>query len=315
MTRVNRTTGLTGDTFAVNIYDLFANFLPGIVFVGGILLPFFGSRVVEEITLFQGTFITLLAFAIGVGIQAIGTRLKRPRLRRIPYLHTGALKVVKGWGVILLETTPTRFNDRMNDLFDGGNSAGDAARPEDVEMSLAPPDGGGLGGVLTPYPDESIPETNFSEACKQVFGFDRPLTEFNDDWDFLYKMILSYLEGSPCDRTIRIQAQYCATRGLFYTSVLLSIYYVAMLTTLLAIETDLVGVLSSGSLDGLGELLRTGFATSSVEIVPAYVLLTLSVLGLLFSGLFYVRARHFEEDIVNYMISEIIISAELDERG
>lgn len=49
--------------------------------------------------------------------------------------------------------------------------------------------------------------------------------ENRDDWGYLFKLLISYLEVSPCNRTLRLQALHLATRGLYLSVVLIGIYY------------------------------------------------------------------------------------------
>lgn len=70
---------------SVNIYDLFANFLPGFILIGGVLLPFLAGNGSSNISISEGAFVTLAAFAIGGGTQALGSHTKRYRFR-FPFL-------------------------------------------------------------------------------------------------------------------------------------------------------------------------------------------------------------------------------------
>lgn len=69
------------DRFTFNAYDLFSNFLPGVVLLFGIWLPFARlSEPLPDLTLVQATAGAIIAFGAGVGTQSIGSMASRRKV-------------------------------------------------------------------------------------------------------------------------------------------------------------------------------------------------------------------------------------------
>lgn len=69
------------DRFTFNAYDLFSNFLPGVVLLFGLWLPF--ARLTEplpDLTLVQAITGAIIAFGAGVGTQSIGSMASRRKV-------------------------------------------------------------------------------------------------------------------------------------------------------------------------------------------------------------------------------------------
>lgn len=256
--------------FAVNMYDIFANFLPGFILIGGFLLPFLGDDWLSNINLLEGSFLTLAAFAMGGVTQAIGSRIKRYQFR-LPLFSFPADPVdgdSQGW-VIRKRKLP--FNVKM-----------EAIKCESDDLSFA--------------------EKGFLSTCEEIFKLDKE--QRIDDWGYLFKMIISYLETSPHNRTLRIQAQHLAARGLYVTLFMLFSYYL-LFSVVAWIQSW--RYFSIDMREGISSVLLYNYDVSLV-IWPIA-----SISCLLLSYILYIRSIHFEEDVPKYMISEITIAAEHSE--
>lgn len=177
--------------FAVNMYDIFSNFLPGFILIGGLLIPFLDSSRLSNIGLLKGSFLTLAAFAAGGFTQAIGSRAKYYNFR-LPFFSFPPEPADDGRQWFLIEDRKMPFDAKMEDIMQNNG-----------ELSFA--------------------ERKFFDVCEEMFGIsgDKGIR----DWRYLFKMIISYLEASPHNRTLRIQAQHLAARGLYVTLFILSLYY------------------------------------------------------------------------------------------
>jgi hypothetical protein len=143
-------------------------------------------------------------------------------------------------------------------------------RPFDKEM----------GNIQSP----SGVEDDFATLCDKKFGID--VTEHGsgyEQWSLLFKSILSDLEASPWSRTLRIQALHLAARGLAMAFLVLSVCY----------GLYVVGVLQADQSD-----------LFSRNLIPEAA----TVLAFGFMIIAGSRARHFEKDVVTYMISEFYMN-------
>lgn len=242
--------------FTLNMYDIFANFLPGFVLVGGLLLPFAGHERIVNAGLLEGVFATLAAFAVGGFTQAIGSKIKRLQFR-IPFCKYPSEDTTVGLCIPFVERRTMPFHRKMSDI------------TENCE------------GIL---------ESEFSESCEELLKIDS-IGNAEEDWDSLFKTCLAFLEVSPCNRTLRIQAQHLATRGLYIAFFFLFSYYL-LLTVILYFNGSMV--ISPQ---------KTSF--------PISVLALFSIFSVGSSYLAYIRSTHFENDVTEYMISEIYISSQI----
>jgi hypothetical protein len=100
------------DRFTFNAYDLFSNFLPGVVLLFGLWFPF--ARLAEplpDLTLVQATAGAIIAFGAGVGTQSIGSM-------------TSKRKVFGAWPWSE-RTRP--FNEKMNEMLEADDCPPDCA--------------------------------------------------------------------------------------------------------------------------------------------------------------------------------------------
>lgn len=123
------------------------------------------------------------------------------------------------------------------------------------------------------------------ELCVEVFDLD---CDGSDNTEHLFKSLLAYLEASQWNRSLRIQALHLASRGLYVVSLILLMYY---------------GVF------GIGLSLPSEF---SVFMYDGYLnaghFFILSVLMIPTSWILFDRARHYESDVVIYILSEFFMS-------
>lgn len=69
------------DRFTFNAYDLFSNFLPGVILLFGLWLPFARlSEPLPDLTLVQATAGAIIAFGAGVGTQSVGSMTSRRKV-------------------------------------------------------------------------------------------------------------------------------------------------------------------------------------------------------------------------------------------
>jgi len=117
-------------------------------------------------------------------------------------------------------------------------------------------------------------DIDFLETAREEFGFD---AEF-DDWNHMYRAVLTELEQHPPSRAIRLQALFLAMRGL--------VVGFGIITITSAIYTGLAWC----------EYITPH---SPVELYGATTVISL------LTGIFvYLRATEFSDDVVSYMITE-----------
>lgn len=138
--------------------------------------------------------------------------------------------------------------------------------------------------VLDIDPDENNLHGDFASICKKKFGVKiNQQTDKDGELGWLFKSILSDLENSPWSRTLRIQALHLAARGLAVAFLGLTLYYGAYWVGILSAEHN--------------ELFVRPCVPPIATVVAIALLL---VIGW--------RARHFENDVVTYMISEFTMN-------
>lgn len=251
---------IPNNKFTINIYDIFANFLPGIVLISGLLLPFIDSNLISAINLSTGTVTLFIAFAVGGFVQGTASLTKQYQYRLPGQNFPSPVNGTKQLQFFAKRKLP--FSQKVSHM----NSDGSDELP--------------------------IPERKFNQACETVFKINDDDVSIEDD-GYLFKLCLTYLEASPYNRTLRIQAQHLATRGLYTTSFLLSGYYLCAFTI---------------------ELLDNGliFNTNVQYSFHQIVFLLLSILSFILFHLFYLRSIDFEEDVAMYMISELYLSSKAE---
>jgi hypothetical protein len=117
-------------------------------------------------------------------------------------------------------------------------------------------------------------DVDFLETAREKFGFD---AEF-DDWNHLYRAVLTELEQNPPSRAIRLQALFLAMRGLVVAFIILTI------------TTGIYTVLA---------------VCEYITPHSPVVLLVVTTILLLLAAIFiYRRAVEFSDDVVSYMITE-----------
>jgi hypothetical protein len=127
-------------------------------------------------------------------------------------------------------------------------------------------------------------DVDFLETARAHFGFD---SDF-EDWDRMYRAILTELEQNPPSRAIRLQALFLALRGLVVALLLL-----AFTTTLYAVAAIFYGV----------ELYLSAWLLAPSALVFAAV-----ALGLAW------RAGEFSDDVALYMMTEFrVLYADTDQ--
>jgi len=203
-----------------NIYDVFSSFLPGAVFLIG-LVPIFTSEIADlNVPLPLILVFIIFAFLWGFVIQTIGS--------------TSA---------------------DTDDIFDEHMAA------------------------IVDYSQES--PLNVTEMDYIFLADIRRELELSiqfDDWDRLFKYILSYLEGTSRDRAIRLQALFLMTRGCSISAGSLTGLYVLW---------------AAAAYDGI---LSPPFSFKQyllIAIPPAIAAIYLRK-----------RQNEFEKDMVMYMINE-----------
>ena len=130
--------------------------------------------------------------------------------------------------------------------------------------------------------DKDIPDTDsqlekeFYDEYKDLFEYDEHLSE----GDQVFKTTVSYVESTRLNRSLRIQTLYLLTRGIS-----VSLFCLVPYLFFGAINYDII---------------LTDISNSNIWILMIFLLL----IGLLF----YFRARHFEEDVKSYLMSEFILA-------
>lgn len=117
-------------------------------------------------------------------------------------------------------------------------------------------------------------EIKFVESVRREFDLDANY----DDWESVYRLILSKLETTARTRTIRLQALFLAMRGFAVIGIVLVLSYLVMI--------------------GLN-------VTGTVETAASvHTLIVLLPFGVLLSIIAWSRSSEFSEDVIAYMVLE-----------
>lgn len=120
----------------------------------------------------------------------------------------------------------------------------------------------------------TLADIDFLETARDEFGFDATF----EDWNHMYRAVLTELEQNPPSRAIRLQALFLSMRGL-----VVALGILGMTTGLYAL------------------LLAFDLITSSLPYPLLIVIMTLFLLLAVFAEQ---RAEEFSDDVVEYMITE-----------
>lgn len=291
--------GTDYNKFTINVYDVFSNLIPGTVTVVGILFPFSGITFVPNMGLAKGFVVILVSFSIGVGLQGIGSRIKRYHFYPFPSEHKEKAEDENTWESIdsfenrhtfSLEV-PTEFENSVNIKISGQDSIPEKSEDKPLHVRIKErvlpllvrrrvlPFNARMRDISTSNGDLSLAEEKFFKSCNKVMNISGDEIR---QWDYLFKMIVSHLETLPSNRTHRIQAQHLATRGLYLSFAFLSVYYI------------LIGIF--GAFNWINGLV---FSES--------ILFLFALPCLILAHTFYLRSVHFEEDVVKYIICEIYL--------
>lgn len=127
-------------------------------------------------------------------------------------------------------------------------------------------------------------EQQFLAACEDEFDLDAGYR----NWTELFKSVLTYLENTPLNRGLRIQTLHLSARGLYVSFVFLAAYYLLV-----------VGIYETTAVVG-------------DYVSHPHLLLVLSVVAVLLAFLFKWRARHFEQDVMQYLMIEFCLATKHD---
>lgn len=117
-------------------------------------------------------------------------------------------------------------------------------------------------------------DVKFLETARDHFGFD---SEF-EDWDRMYRAVLTELEQNPPSRAIRLQALFLALRGL-----VVALFILVITTTLYAVSA----------------------ASFGVKLYPPTWLLWIGAITLAIIAMCLAwRAGEFNDDVASYMMTE-----------
>lgn len=268
-----------------NLYDIFSNFLPGSVLLIGIFLPLVGpTGILVELRLGSALVLTVLAFAGGLAVQVLGSELRSGATEFRRYLETVVNDDSEN------RTGRERVADDSDDCEDtpsDNETEIEDERPT-VEERLRTEEDGSLDREKqrSEHEDESQEveliddlqvievDVQFLEACRREFGFD---AEF-DDWEQLYRVILSKLKSVPQSRAIRLQALYLGMRGMVVTLSILAVYYLVF---------------------GIG--VHHDQLMAELELWTIFLLFAICAVLV---PLFYSRQKEFRSDVTRYMIIE-----------
>lgn len=243
-----------------NLYDIFANFLPGAILLIGIFLPIVGVRgLLVELQLGSVIVLLVLSFAAGIALQVLGSTLGSASE---PFrMHMKAV---------------TEFHE--NQESSGVDEKAVAPRSSEIEIS-------GL-------------DVLFFEECRKEFH----LSAQFEDWERLFKNVLSKLEEHPQSRAIRLHAQYLGVRGMTITMGVLSIYYLAVSIPLLLAAVVYVQE-------------RPNWIQSYTEVIhlPLPAILLITIFSIILTYLFHKRQKEFKLDVIRYMIREYCKAADIEE--
>jgi hypothetical protein len=167
---------------SINLYDIYANIVPGLVFVFGLLLP---------------------VDVVAVKNTVLGESV------RVPF----------GVSFLLLLIAVSFVTGQILQVF-GSSFDGDHGFNR-LMWKIRGVD------VSSRY-DISDFDNRFWEMCRSEFQ----LTGGFENHDRLFKAILSHLEESGRERALRIQALYLYARGVYVATLLISILYLLLLTSM-----------------------------------------------------------------------------------
>lgn len=271
------------DYYNFNLYDIFANLLPGSVLLLGLFLPSLGVEgLLIDFSLGSALVFLLLSFAAGLVVQACGYPI-----------HSGAKQFDKHLSELDEEGSDHSENgedaEDTGNAENGGDSDGDEDNREEEDEN-EPDDSSSTKNLAVP--DAELPDSNRDEPAED--GLDSIDTEFIElirderdygpqynNWTSLYTWVLVKLDGSSRTRAIRLHGLFLATRGMFVVSLLLFIFYSL---TLWLYQDGLV----------------------SIEI--SWIVCTSLVgVSLLLTIIFCIRTSNLNASLTNTMIKEYVV--------
>lgn len=290
--------------YSFNLYDIFANFLPGAILLLGLFLPSLGIEDIFIDLSLGSTFVFLiLSFAAGLVIQACGH-----------WIHSGAEQFDKHLSkfdeddsVVAegIEDTEEGANEDTEDTEEGANEdiedteenadedAENAKNTIDDRADREDSNNHDPAEELTESEDE-MPDPDESESTEEVESIDAYFIELIRDernysarynnWTSLYRWVLVKLDDSSRTRAIRLHGLFLATRGMFVASVILFAFYAL---TFYLYQDEIITIEIS-------------------EVLCA----SLAGVSFLLAVIFYLRAADLNQSLTDTMIKEYV--AEFD---
>lgn len=226
-----------GERLQFTAYDVISSFLPGGVFIVGLLFPFTGvAELLVNLRTGSILIFLTLSFAAGLAFQSVG-------------------------GYVI--STSDVFSTHMAAITSEG---------ETIESPLS----------------IDVPDVKFVGLCRDEFDLE---SEF-DDWDGLYRLVISRLDRSRYNRATRLQALQLGVRGLGVAMFGLATYYLVL-------------------------FLYAGWSVYDLPLAVSGVVLALFCVPCVGLGtVFIVRSRTFAEYSVRYIVSEFLeVTDESDPSG
>lgn len=233
-------------SYNFNLYDIFANFLPGSVLLLGLLLPSLGVEgLLIDLNLGSALVFLILSFAAGLVVQACGYKIHSgaeqfdDHLEEFDKKYPEENEDPEEDNTSNPETTSDSNDesdcDRVNDndgddaLSDDNESEGESDEDNDREPDdeLVVPDDE-LPDEGTPLEEIESIDTDFIELVRD----ERNYGPQYDNWTNLYTWVLVRLDDSSRTRAIRLHGLFLATRGMFVASIILFVFYLLTFFTL-----------------------------------------------------------------------------------
>lgn len=216
------------------------------------------------------TFLPGSVLLIGVAAPLVGLEVLLLDLSIGGILVLIILSFGTGLGIQALATyissASSGFSNHMDNVF-----------PEEDPNSDEDPD---QTPTESPIGVNSI-DYDFYQKCKLEYNLS---ADFND-WDRLFKLVLTDLEGNDPSRALRMQALYLGMRGMVVTTAILAIYF-----TILSIISH--------------------FGSLQLQLTLIEVILLAAISGAL-AILACIRQDEFRDDVLQYMIGDFCIIMDL----
>ena len=193
----------------INLYDVFANFLPGSLLIIGIIAPIVGANNLVQLGLGSALIFFIISYALGFVIQAFG-----------------------GW----MSSGDAAFENHMKNIREGngnGEPQDDAdgnGEPQDDTEELVQEESE-VNEIAQRNPEVNRRDVNYGSidvTFDELVSQAKHVSSRYEDWEGLYNWVMVRLDNSSRTRALRMHSTFLAVRGLAVVFSFFVLYYLTM---------------------------------------------------------------------------------------